>query len=37
MGGFRKLHSKELHNLHHSRNIIRLIKRKRGNFTGLLA
>jgi hypothetical protein len=33
-GGWRKLHNKELHNLHSSSNIIRMIKSRRMRWAG---
>jgi hypothetical protein len=37
IGGWRKLHNKELHNLYSSPNIIRMIKSRRVRRTGHLA
>jgi hypothetical protein len=36
-GGWRKLHNEELHNLHSSPSIIRMIKSRRMKLTGQLA
>jgi predicted RNase H-like nuclease len=36
-GGWRKLHNKELHNLHSSLNIIKKIKSRRMNWAGRVA
>jgi hypothetical protein len=36
-GGWRKLHNEELHNLHSSTNIIRMIKSRRMRWTGHVA
>jgi hypothetical protein len=36
-GGFKKLHNEELHNLHSSPNIIRIIKSKRTKWEGYVA
>jgi hypothetical protein len=37
IGGWRKLHNEELHNLYSSPNIIRMIKSRRMRFTGHVA
>jgi hypothetical protein len=37
IGGWKKLHNKELHNLYHSPNINRMIKSRRIRWTGHIA